>query len=146
MYAICRRHTRRGPQDVGYIEGVTNLRNDFPSRSYEKGFPIGSESAFLLSSLTIILCLLSSDDVKLSTLRNDHFSKVCSILGEMQSSSIQPVTVTGGSGVGWPHVKNIITYLHKRFEYGCYDRVCMHAYSLPSPVCMPMRLLVISLV
>jgi hypothetical protein len=34
--------------------------------------------------------------------RIDLFSEVCSILGEMQSSSIQPVTVTGGSGVGRP--------------------------------------------
>jgi hypothetical protein len=48
--AILQRYTRRGPQDIGYIKGIDNLLGDFPSRSYNQGFPDNSAggAAFLL--------------------------------------------------------------------------------------------------
>ena len=48
--ALRRRFTRRGPTDVEHIPGKTNLFGDFPSRSFEEGFPDGTEgdAKFLL--------------------------------------------------------------------------------------------------
>ena len=47
--AILQRHTRRGPQDIQYVEGSTNLMADFPSRSFDE-FPntAAGNAAFLL--------------------------------------------------------------------------------------------------
>jgi hypothetical protein len=49
--AILQRYTRRGPQDIGYIKGTDNLLGDFPSRSYNQGFPATSAggAAFLMA-------------------------------------------------------------------------------------------------
>jgi hypothetical protein len=41
--ALLQRHTRRGPQDIGHIEGSSNRLGDFPSRSYDQGFDNGWE-------------------------------------------------------------------------------------------------------
>jgi hypothetical protein len=49
--AILQRYTRCGPQDVDHITGLANLMGDFPSRSYDQGFPAGEDgnAAFLLA-------------------------------------------------------------------------------------------------
>jgi hypothetical protein len=49
--AILQRYTRRGPQDTAHIAGIANLLGDFPSRSYDQGFPAGEagNAAFLLT-------------------------------------------------------------------------------------------------
>ena len=48
--ALRQRFTRRGPTDVEHIPGKTNLLGDFPSRSFEEGFPEGTDgdAKFLL--------------------------------------------------------------------------------------------------
>jgi hypothetical protein len=104
MQAIHQRRTRRGPQDVGYIEGVTNLLGDFPSRSYEQGFPRGSDSAFLTEFSHRHPLPAQLGSWRLVHPKNDLFSEVCSILRGTPNLSIQLATVTGGSGAGSPDV------------------------------------------
>jgi hypothetical protein len=45
--ALRQRWTRRGPCDVEHIPGNTNRLGDFPSRSFEQGFPAEDDAAFL---------------------------------------------------------------------------------------------------
>jgi hypothetical protein len=102
LQALRQRRTRRGPQDVGYIAGVTNLLGDFPSRSYEKGFPVDSEPAFLAEFSHRHPLPPQLGSWKLVHPRSDLFSEVCSILRGTPSSPIQPATVTGESGAPSP--------------------------------------------
>jgi len=44
--ALCQRWMRRGPQDCAHWEGVTNLMADFPSSSFEEGFPDANNGGF----------------------------------------------------------------------------------------------------
>jgi hypothetical protein len=102
LQAVRQRQTRRGPQDVGYIEGVTNLLGDFPSRSYEQGFPRDSDAAFLAEFSHRHPLPVQLGSWRLVRPKSDLFSAVCSILLGVPNLSTQPATSTGESGAGSP--------------------------------------------
>ena len=100
------RFTRRGPTDVEHIPGKTNRLGDFPSRSFEEGFPAGKEG----------------DDAFLSEFSRRHplppqlgswqlvqpptavILAAYSILRGSADTQILPETHIGRSGVGLPRM------------------------------------------
>jgi hypothetical protein len=100
--AMRQRWTRRGPQDVGYYEGERNLLGDFPSRSYEKGFPRDADVAFLLEFSNRHPLPPQLGSWRLVHPRAEIVSAVCSLLRGKIDTTIHPATVTGRNGAGLP--------------------------------------------
>jgi hypothetical protein len=100
--AMRQRWTRRGPQDVSYYEGARNLLGDFPSRSYEKGFPRGADAAFLHEFSHRHPLPPQLGCWRLVHPRAALVFAVCSLLRGKIDSPIHPATATGKNGVGLP--------------------------------------------
>jgi hypothetical protein len=102
--AILQRYTRRGPQDIDHIAGADNLMGDFPSRSYEQGFPAGEDgdSAFYLEftnrhPLPLQLGPWQCVPPPLGTI-----SAVFSMLRGPHTITALTTTGTGGTGLNLP--------------------------------------------
>ena len=102
LQALRQRFTRRGPTDVEHISGVSNRLGDFPSRSFEEGFPADNDDDFLrefshrfplapqLGSWRLLKPPDSVISLAMSLLRGHYDTQIC------------PATVIGKSGVGLP--------------------------------------------
>jgi hypothetical protein len=102
--ALLQRYTRRGPQDIGYIEGVQNLLGDFPSRSFNEGFQegTGGDAAFLMEFSHRHPLPLQLGRWQLALLPNAIFSATCSMLRGTVIKCDRTRTVTGDTGQGLP--------------------------------------------
>ena len=103
--ALRQRFTRRGPTDVDHVAGKTNRLGDFPSRSFEEGFPAGADgdALFLLD-----FSRRHPLPPQLGSWRLVHppiavTSAAYSILRNEDNTQILPGTRIGKSGVGLPH-------------------------------------------
>jgi hypothetical protein len=94
--------TRCGAQDATYYAGERNLLGDFPSRSYEQGFPRDADDAFLqeFSDRQPLPPQLGS--WRLVHPKAEIVSGVCSVLRGQIDTHIHPATVTGNDGAGLP--------------------------------------------
>jgi hypothetical protein len=104
--ALRQRFTRRGPTDVEHVPGKSNRLGDFPSRSFEEGFPDGAagDEKFLLEfsrrhplppqlgSWRLVHPPTEAVLAAYSILRNEDNTQTC------------PKTFIGRSGVGLPHM------------------------------------------
>jgi hypothetical protein len=102
--ALLQRYTRRGPQDIGYIEGAQNLLGDFPSRSFNEGFPegTGGDTAFLMEFSHRHPLPLQLGRWQLALLPDAIFSATCSMLRGTVIKLDRTRTVTGDTGQGLP--------------------------------------------
>jgi hypothetical protein len=102
--ALRQRYTRRGPADVDHVEGKTNLLGDFPSRSFEEGYPEGAEgdAAFLLEFSRRHPIPKQLGSWKLVHPPTTIISAAYSVLRNEDNTPICPRTLIGKSGVGLP--------------------------------------------
>ena len=100
--ALRQRFTRRGPTDVEHISGVSNRLGDFPSRSFEEGFPDGTDDAFLSEFSQRFPLVSQLGSWRLLTPPDSVTSLATSILLGRYDTQICPETVIGKSGVGLP--------------------------------------------
>jgi hypothetical protein len=101
--ALLQRHTRRGPQDIGHIPGVSNLLGDFPSRSFDEytGSKEGNELFVREFSLRHPLPL-QLGHWQHAQLTSALTSLVCSMLQGPFVAGIYTTTDTGGTGPPLP--------------------------------------------
>ena len=100
--ALRQRFTRRGPTDVEHISGVSNRLGDFPSRSFEEGFPDGDDDAFLSEFSQRFPLVPQLGSWRLLKPPNSVTSLATSMLLGHYDTQICPETVIGKSGVGLP--------------------------------------------
>jgi hypothetical protein len=102
--ALRQRYTRRGPADVDHVEGKTNLLGDFPSRSFEEGYPEGKEgdAAFLLEFSRRHILPPQLGSWRLVPPPTEVIFAAYSILRNEDNTKICPETRIGRSGVGLP--------------------------------------------
>jgi hypothetical protein len=101
--AMRQRWNRRGPADCNHIAGKTNLLGDFPSRSYEEGFPDTTDDAAFLTEFTCRHPLPPQLGCwRLVQPPAAIVSATFSVLRNKLDTSIHPATLTGDGGVGLP--------------------------------------------
>jgi hypothetical protein len=100
--ALRQRYTRRGPTDVEHIAGVTNRLGDFPSRSFEEGFPADDDAAFLLEFSRRYPLPSQLKFWKLAHPPTAVISAAFSVLRNRPNQKICPGTAIGESGVALP--------------------------------------------
>jgi hypothetical protein len=110
--ALLQRYTRRGPQDIGYIEGSQNLLGDFPSRSFNEGFHEGpgGDAAFLLEFSHRHPLPLQLGRWQLAPLPDAIFSAICSMLRGIVITCARTRTGTGDTGQRLPCLLASILY------------------------------------
>ena len=103
--ALRQRYTRRGPADVDHVAGKENRLGDFPSRSFEEGFPDGEagDAAFLLKFSLLHPLPPQLGSWRLVPPPTEVISAAYSILRNEDNTKIYPGTHIGTSGVGLPH-------------------------------------------
>jgi len=108
--ALRQRWTRRGPADVTHVAGVDNDLGDDPSRSYDPGpaggirnFPEDSDDEAFLAAFSRKYPLHPQlGSWRLARPSPAITSAVFSLLRNQYDRTVDPATVTGGSGVGLP--------------------------------------------
>jgi hypothetical protein len=100
--ALRQRWTRRGPCDVEHIPGHTNRLGDFPSRSFEQGFPAGDDDAFLKEFSRRHPLPSQLDSWQLVQPPKSVILATYSILSGRYDTTTCPETVIGESGVHLP--------------------------------------------
>jgi hypothetical protein len=102
--ALRQRFTRRGPTDVEHIPGKTNALGDFPSRSFEQGFPDGpqGDAAFLIEFSRRHPLPPQLGSWQLVHPPTAVISAAFSILRNEDTGPVLPETYIGKSGVGLP--------------------------------------------
>ena len=102
--ALRQRYTRRGPADVDHVAGKENRLGDFPSRSFEEGFPDGEagDAAFLLKFSLLHPLPPQLGSWRLVPPPTEVISAAYSILRNEDNTKISPGTHIGKSGVGLP--------------------------------------------
>lgn len=104
--------TRRDPSDCNHCSGVTNLMGDVPSRSYETGFPEGTDDEFLASfshqfPLPEHFQHVSKNQPtswRLVTPPTGIVSAAISLLHGTPDTSMDPTATIGGSGCAMPRL------------------------------------------
>ena len=100
--ALRQRFTRRGPTDVEHISGVSNRLGDFPSRSFEEGYPADNDDAFLLEFSRRFPLVPQLGSWRMLNPPGSVTSLATSLLLGQFDTKICPKTIIGKSGVGLP--------------------------------------------
>ena len=100
--ALRQRWTRRGPQDIKHWEGKSNLMADFPSRSYQEGYPAEANEAFLTEFSTRFVLPPQLGSWRLVHPRAEIFSAAISLLRREISQPVLETTILGSFGVDLP--------------------------------------------
>jgi hypothetical protein len=133
--ALLQRYTRRGPQDIGHIEGTRNLLGDFPSRSFDEGFDAntGGDAAFLLEFSHRHPLPPQLGCWMFVPLTDAIFSVTCSMLRGTVISCARTKTGTGDTGPPLPcQLANILSYRTPRDRPTTWNELCC-SWPLLSP-------------
>jgi hypothetical protein len=115
--AMRQRWNRRGPADCTHIAGKNNLLGDFPSRSYEEGFPNDADDDAFLTEFTARHPLPTQLGCwRLFQPPAAIVSATFSLLRNNLDTSIHPQTLTGDGGLGLP-----TTLANTLFSFKCKE-------------------------
>ena len=114
LYTLAMRqiYTRRGPSDCNHWPGIENLMGDVPSRSYEAGFPEGSDTAFLESFSNQFplpenfprITPTQQSSWRIVTPPNGIVFAAISLLRGTPDTSMDPTATIGGFGCAMPRL------------------------------------------
>ena len=100
--ALRQRFTRRGPQDITHVSGLSNTMADFSSRSYEQGFADDADESFLAEFSHRYPLPPQLGYWRLVRPKSAIVSAVFSLLRGHNDTKIHPATIIGKSGLGLP--------------------------------------------
>ena len=126
--ALLQRYTRMGPQDIDHIPGVENDFGDFPSRSYEQGFPADGEQGDIAFFKEFTHRHHLPPQLGRWQLVRPHEGitfAIFSMLRGMPATSILPTASTGGAGLSLPPIlANTLTYREPRPIPTTWNEAC----------------------